>query len=136
MAKVRFEPGNLAPESFLLLLAFLLYDMMFDSIEGILKAFLNEWCRPHSCWDHSQWGRTKAEEGFTGQEQCPSLRPADPAGQVLSLLEERERMAPVPGPSRPHDYLPMFFFKAKRLGCQELVCLSPGDRGCQAQREQ
>lgn len=41
VAEVGFElsSGNLAPESFLLLLNFLLYDMMFEGIEGILNAF-------------------------------------------------------------------------------------------------
>lgn len=34
-------------------------------------------------------------------------------------------------PSQSRDCLPMLFFKAKCLCCQERVCLSLGDSGCQ-----
>lgn len=50
---------------------------------------------------------------------APNLRPKDPAGRVPS-----KGMALLPGPSQPHDYLPMFFFKAKVSAAKSwFVCL-------------
>lgn len=55
------------------------------------------------------------------------VRPRQPGAQLPGRGKEWQVLQPLPAV----DCLPMFFFKAKHLCCQERVCLSLGDSGCQ-----
>lgn len=70
-------------------------------------------------------GNSPGEDGTSASD----LQPRDSPG--AGLLGREGRNGASSGPSQPQDCLPMFFFKAKHLCCQERVCLSLGDNGCQ-----
>lgn len=107
-----------------MLLTSLLYDMMSEST----GCALNEWC----ILILVKTAPTREES----RVRIRWTRMAPPASELRSLAvpgfpEEREGQQ-VLRPLPVQDWLPMFFLKSKCLCCQERVCLSPGDSGCQA----
>lgn len=118
------EPRKSGPKVHLLTSLF--YDTMFESTEHIL----NEW-----------WVLILVRTTPTGEDEnrvrihwaknsTSSLKSTTLLARCQASWR-REMEWHVHRPSQSQDCLPMFFFKAKCLCCQERVCLSLGDSGCQ-----